>query len=216
VRVVEDVTARREADRRQKLLIDELNHRVKNTLATVQSLAWQTARPGVPPQVAQQRFQERLLALSRTHNLLNETHWEGASLRTILETELHPYATAPSRIRLHGPEVQLSPKSAVVLGMALHELATNAVKHGGLSLASGQVQVDWKVDQVDDEAILTVEWCELGGPPLDLQPNPGFGSRLLRQTIIQELAGELDVRFEPEGVFCTVAVPIGSASQQAA
>jgi PAS domain S-box-containing protein len=139
VRVVEDITERREADRRQRLLIDELNHRVKNTLATVQSLAWQAARPGVPPQVAQQRFQERLLALSRTHNLLNETHWEGASFRTILETELQPYATAPSRIRLHGPEVQLSPKSAVVLGMAIHELATNAVKHGALSLAPGQV-----------------------------------------------------------------------------
>jgi len=216
VRVVEDVTARREADRRQKLLIDELNHRVKNTLATVQSLAWQAARPGVPPQVAQQRFQERLLALSRTHNLLNETHWEGASLRTILETELQPYATAPARIRLHGPAVQLSPKSAVVLGMAFHELATNAVKHGALSLASGQVQLDWKVDQAGDEAILTVEWCELGGPPLDVQPNAGFGSRLLRQTIIQELAGELDVRFEREGVCCRISVPIGSASQQAA
>ena len=109
VRVVEDITERRQADRRQKLLIDELNHRVKNTLATVQSLAWQAARPGVPPQVAQERFQERLLALSRTHNLLNETHWEGASLRTILETELGPYATAAARVRLDGPEVHLPP-----------------------------------------------------------------------------------------------------------
>ena len=133
VRVVEDITERRQADRRQKLLIDELNHRVKNTLATVQSLAWQAARPGVPPQVAQARFQERLLALSRTHNLLNETHWEGASLRIILETELQPYATAASRIQLNGPELQLPPRQAVVLGMAFHELTTNAVKHGALS-----------------------------------------------------------------------------------
>lgn len=216
VRVVEDITERREADRRQKLLIDELNHRVKNTLATVQSLAWQAARPGVPPQVAQQRFQERLLALSRTHNLLNETHWEGASLRAILETELQPYATAPSRIRLHGPELQLSPKSAVVLGMALHELATNAVKHGALALASGQVQVDWKTDQAGNEAHLTIEWREMDGPLLEGEPNYGFGSRLLRQTIVQELAGKLDVRFEREGMRCTIAVPIGSASQQAA
>ncbi len=216
VRVVEDITARQEADRRQKLLIDELNHRVKNTLATVQSLAWQAARSGVPPQVAQQRFQERLLALSRTHNLLNETHWEGASLRTILETELQPYATAPSRIRLHGPEVQLSPRSAVVLGMAIHELATNAVKHGALSLISGQVQVDWKADETGDEAILTVEWREMGGPLVEGQPNPGFGSRLLRQTIVQELAGELSVRFEREGMCCTITVRIGSAKQQAA
>jgi two-component sensor histidine kinase len=182
----------------------------------VQSLAWQAARSGVPPQVAQQRFQERLLALSRTHNLLNETHWEGASLRTILETELQPYATAPSRIRLHGPEVQLSPRSAVVLGMAIHELATNAVKHGALSLISGQVQVDWKADETGDEAILTVEWREMGGPLVEGQPNPGFGSRLLRQTIVQELAGELSVRFEREGMCCTITVRIGSAKQQAA
>jgi PAS domain S-box-containing protein len=108
VRVVEDITERRQADKRQKLLIDELNHRVKNTLATVQSLAWQAARPGVPPQVAQERFQERLLALSRTHNLLNETHWEGASLRTILETELGPYATA-GRVRLDGQRCTWTP-----------------------------------------------------------------------------------------------------------
>ena len=146
VRVVEDITERRQADKRQKLLIDELNHRVKNTLATVQSLAWQAARPGVPPQVAQERFQERLLALSRTHNLLNETHWEGASLKTILETELGPYATAAGRVRLDGPEVHLEAKPAVVLGMAVHELTTNAAKHGALSVASGRVQVDWKMD----------------------------------------------------------------------
>ena len=166
VRVVEDITERRQADKRQKLLIDELNHRVKNTLATVQSLAWQAARPGVPPQVAQERFQERLLALSRTHNLLNETHWEGASLRTILETELGPYATAAARIRLDGPEVHLDARPAVVLGMAFHELTTNAAKHGALSVASGRVQVDWKIDDRGAEAVLTIDWCELGGPAL--------------------------------------------------
>jgi PAS domain S-box-containing protein len=130
VRVVEDVTERRQADRRQKLLIDELNHRVKNTLATVQSLAWQAGRQDVPPKVAQERFQERLLALSRTHNLLNETHWEGASLRTTLETELAPYMTLASRVRVDGPRVDLPAWVAVVLGMAFHELATNAAKYG--------------------------------------------------------------------------------------
>jgi PAS domain S-box-containing protein len=215
VRVVEDITERRQADKRQKLLIDELNHRVKNTLATVQSLAWQAARPGVPPQVAQERFQERLLALSRTHNLLNETHWEGASLRTILETELGPYATA-GRVRLDGPEVHLDARPAVVLGMAVHELTTNAVKHGALAVASGRVQVDWKIDDRGGEAVLAIDWCELGGPALAAQPSPGFGSRLLRQTITRELAGQLDIRFEREGVCCTIAVPLGSTGQQAA
>src|SRR5215213_9354045 len=164
VRVVQDVTERKEAEDRQKLLIDELNHRVKNTLATVQSLAWQAARPGVPPQVAQERFQERLLALSRTHNLLNETHWEGASVRRILETEFGPYATARTRVRLDGPEVHLEAKPAVVLGMAFHELTTNAAKYGALSAASGRVQVDWSVADRSEGAILTIDWCELGGP----------------------------------------------------
>ena len=216
VRVVEDITERRQADKRQKLLIDELNHRVKNTLATVQSLAWQAARPGVLPQVAQERFQERLLALSRTHNLLNETHWEGASVRRILETELGPYATARTRVRLDGPEVHLEAKPAVVLGMAFHELTTNAAKYGALSAASGRVQVDWSVADRGEGALLTIDWCELGGPVLEAQPTPGFGSRLLRQTITRELAGHLDIRYEREGVCCTIAVPIASAGQQAA
>jgi PAS domain S-box-containing protein len=216
VRVVEDITERRQADKRQKLLIDELNHRVKNTLATVQSLAWQAARPGVPPQVAQERFQERLLALSRTHNLLNETHWEGASVRRILETELGPYATARTRVRLDGPEVHLEAKPAVVLGMAFHELTTNAAKYGALSAASGRVQVDWSVANRGEGAILTIDWCELSGPVLEAQPTPGFGSRLLRQTITRELAGHLDIRYEREGVCCTIAVPIASSGQQAA
>jgi len=216
VRVVEDITERRQADRRQKLLIDELNHRVKNTLATVQSLAWQAARPGVPPQVAQERFQERLLALSRTHNLLNETHWEGASLRTVLETELQPYATSASRIRLDGPELRLPPKPAVVLGMAFHELTTNAIKYGALSAPTGQVQVDWKAAGHGREIVLTIDWCERGGPALEAQPNPGFGSRLLRQTITRELAGQLDIRYEREGVCCAIAVPLGAVGQQAA
>jgi PAS domain S-box-containing protein len=216
VRVVEDVTERRDADRRQKLLIDELNHRVKNTLATVQSLAWQSSRSGAPPQAAQERFQERLLALSRTHNLLNETHWEGASFRTVLQTELQPYMTAPSRIRIDGPEVHLAPRSAVVLGMAFHELTTNAAKYGALCAPSGRVQVSWKMDGPGSETALTVDWRELDGPAVEAEPKPGFGSRLLRQTITQELAGHLDIRFEREGVRCTMVIPIGSASQQAA
>jgi PAS domain S-box-containing protein len=214
VRVVEDITERREADRRQKLLIDELNHRVKNTLATVQSLAWQSSRSGMPPEVAQERFQERLLALSRTHNLLNETHWEGASLQTILETELGPYTTAPSPVRLKGPEVQLPPKPAVVLGMAFHELATNAAKYGALSSAAGRVEVDWRIDR--ENALLTITWTELGGPLIEADPTPGFGSRLLRQIITRELAGQLDIRFEREGVRCIMTMPMGAAGQQAA
>jgi PAS domain S-box-containing protein len=214
VRVVEDITERREADRRQKLLIDELNHRVKNTLTTVQALAWQSNRSAASPQVAQERFQERLLALSRTHNLLNETLWEGASLRLLLEAEFQPYAAESQRTRLSGPDIDLPARVAVVLGMALHELTTNAAKYGALSTGSGQVQVDWKVDERGEGTLLTLNWCELGGPKFEAEPTPGFGSRLLRQTIIRELAGQLDLRYEREGVRCTITVPIGAAGPQ--
>jgi PAS domain S-box-containing protein len=216
VRVVEDITERRRANRRQKLLIDELNHRVKNTLATVQSLAWQADRQNVPARIAQERFQERLLALSRTHNLLNETHWEGASLRTILETELGPYKATSDRVRIEGSEVDLPARVAVVLGMAVHELATNAVKYGALSSPLGRVHVDWKFGGPGGEAALVIDWCELGGPTIEVQPIPGFGSRLLRQIITRELDGQLDLQFEREGVCCTMIIPIGSATQQAA
>jgi two-component sensor histidine kinase len=216
VRVVEDITERQRADQRQKLLVDELNHRVKNTLATVQSLAWQSARAGVPPQVAQERFQARLLALSRTHNLLNETSWEGAFLHGVLEAELGPFLMEQSRVRLTGPAVYLPAKSAVVLGMALHELTTNAVKYGALSSASGLVQVSWSIDGSEEDSVLAIDWRETDGPRIEGEPSPGFGSRLLRQTITQELAGQLALRFEPQGVSCRIAVPIRSSEQRAA
>ncbi len=216
VRVVENVTERRQADRRQKLLIDELNHRVKNTLATVQSLAWQSHRSGAPPEIAQARFQDRLLALSRTHNLLNESHWEGASLRAVLETELAPYLTGLCRAATSGPDVHLPPKLAVVLGMAVHELATNAVKYGALSAATGQLTVNWNVDDHNGAPILTIDWCESEGPQVEALPKPGFGSRLLRQTITQELEGELDLRFDRDGVCCIIKVPLELPLEKAA
>jgi two-component sensor histidine kinase len=212
----EKALAQEAAARRQELLIHELNHRVKNTLATVQSLAWQVVRPGVPPQTAQERFQERLLALSRTHNLLNKTLWEGASLRTILEAEFQPFIAEPPRIRLSGPDVDLPATHTVVLGMALHELTTNAAKYGALSEATGRVQVDWRVEGHGRDATLTLDWCEMGGPPVQAHPRPGFGSRLLRQTITQELGGELTMRFEPDGACCQIVVGIASAEQRAA
>jgi PAS domain S-box-containing protein len=216
VRVVEDITERHQADRRQKLLIDELNHRVKNTLATVQSLAWQAGRQDVPPKISQERFQQRLLALSRTHNLLNETHWEGASLKVILEAELQPYGADTPHVCLDGPEVDLPARLAVVLGMAFHELATNAAKYGALSSPGGCVRVDWRLDGQGDAAMLTIDWCEMDGPAVEAEPRAGFGARLLRQTITRELGGQLDIRFEAEGVCCKIIVPIAPGSEQAA
>jgi PAS domain S-box-containing protein len=216
VRIVEDITERKQAEERQRLLIDELNHRVKNTLATVQSLAWQSARQGVSPEAAQERFQGRLLALSRTHNLLNETLWEGACLKDILRVELEPYASDPGRVHLEGSNVNLLPGPAVVLGMAIHELATNAAKYGALSSEIGHVRVVWRVDSQDGTTVLTIVWCEVDGPKVEKPTILGFGSRLIRQTITKELSGKLDIHFEPDGVCCTIVIPLRDSAQQVA
>ncbi len=213
VRMVEDITERKEAEERQKLLIDELNHRVKNTLATVQSLAWQSARQGIPPEIAQQRFQERLLALSRTHNLLNETSWQGASLRTILETELEPHGIDETRYRLNGPDTDLPPRTAVVLGMVVHELATNAMKYGSLSVPQGHVDVEWQQRGVDT---LHLTWRESGGPVVAAPQARGFGTRLIEQAVTRELGGQLQVEFEPKGLRCRLVLPLQNRLERVA
>src|SRR5215211_8728408 len=131
VRVIEDISERKRAEERQQLLLHELNHRVKNTLTTVQSLAWQTLRPGKPLELAREQFQARLLALSRTHNLLNEAGWHSAQLVEIIRAELEPYQDqSGGRYALEGDDIALPPRTAVALGMTLHEMTTNSAKHG--------------------------------------------------------------------------------------
>ena len=211
VRVVEEISERKEAEARQKLLVDELNHRVKNTLATVQSIAWQTLRQDLPADVARERFEARLLALSRTHNLLNESKWEGAALGNILQEELQPYAEGERRrFALDGPYLHLAPRVAVVLGMVFHELATNAAKHGALSAPEGSVEVAWRALAHDDGTPwIRIDWRERGGPEVTPPSRRGFGSRLVSRTIERELAGRLEVRFDPEGLSCVIEVPRG-------
>ena len=150
------------------------------------------------------------MALSRTHNLLNETHWEGASLRIILETELQPYATAASRIRLDGPELHLPPRQAVVLGMAIHELTTNAAKYGALSAPGGKVRVTWALDRDD---LASVRWVERGGPPVPENRPRGFGTDLIEKIVAHELRHPVDLRFDEHGVTCTLFVPVRQPSE---
>lgn len=218
--VVLDVSDRHEAfaavsasEARQRLLINELNHRVKNTLATIQSIADQTARRSTSLEGFRASFEARIIALSATHNVLTRSGWEGAGLREILLSELQPYGE--ERVRLRGAEVELEARQALALGMVFHELATNAAKYGALSNAKGVVTVTWSVD-LDARRTLEIGWRESGGPQVAVPLRRGFGSRLIQGGVGQELGGEVALDYAPEGFCCTLRVPLSDGASAAA
>jgi two-component sensor histidine kinase len=203
-----DITERKRAELRQQLLMDELNHRVKNTLATVQSIAAQLLK-GTPDVEA---FDGRLVALSRTHDLLMRDSWEGASLRDLLLQEFAPYRSEEgTRFVVEGPDLGLNPKAALTLGMAFHELATNAAKYGALSKPAGQVRVTWDVLRASGPPALRLKWMETGGPPVQKREHKGFGSSLIERGVPLELEGEVRVDFDPSGLICTMEIPLAAA-----
>ena len=213
VRVVHDITERKRAEERRALLVNELNHRVKNTLAVVQSLALQTARgaPDLPSFGA--AFQARLLALARAHDVLTREDWTGAPLDAVVRAALEPLAMDKARVDLSGcaSGVVLPPGAALALTMALHELATNALKHGALSVPDGRVSVAC-ADADAADAAPVVEWLERGGPPVAGPPaRRGFGLRLLQRGLTAQAGMGADLRFVPEGVRCTLRLPPGPA-----
>jgi PAS domain S-box-containing protein len=213
VRVVQDITERKAAEQRQKLLMDELNHRVKNTLATVQSLASQTARGAHTPAAFRERFEGRLIALSKAHDQLTVHHWESADLRALLSGSLAPYAAAgPERVVLRGEDVVLRPRAVLTLAMAVHELTTNAAKYGALSAPSGRIEIQWQPIRADNSRpVLRIDWLERGGPPVADPGQRGFGSKLIEGSIAAELGGTARLTFEPEGLHCQIAVPLENA-----
>ena len=200
-----DITDNVVAGQRQKLMIDELNHRVKNTLATVQSIAIQTARSNADPAGFAETFQSRIMSLSHTHNLLTQSHWEGADLRAILEHETEAYG--PTRVSLVGPAVALEPATVLSLGMIFHELATNAAKYGALHTPEGRILIDWSL--ADQRARkLRLIWRETGGPKVTVPDRRGFGSRLIERNIRHDLAGEIDLVYAPEGLIAELTIPL--------
>ena len=215
VRVVIDITERKEAERRQKLLLDELNHRVKNTLATVQSLAHQTARTCSTAEQFKSRFEPRLIALSKAHDRLTRNSWEGASLRDIVEEELAPYASAGRRLEVAGPDVILPPRPSLSLSLALHELATNAAKHGALSSPSGEIHVEWALERHNAGQSVTISWIECGGRAVGPPQSTGFGSRLLRVTG-QELRGEMELSYPVSGLQWRLKFPLEPQGDESA
>ncbi|WP_291173410.1 PAS domain-containing protein [Erythrobacter sp.] len=174
-----DVTEEVEAQDRQKLLINELNHRVKNTLAIVQSLAQQSFGK-LGERAGLDIFLARLAALASAHNLLTDCNWKMADLETIVQQSLAATAGSDTtRYSVEGPIVTLHPQEAVALAMIIHELATNALKYGALSNDKGRVAIDWELHEADGSPRLILDWRESGGPPVEQPDQPGFGSRLI-------------------------------------
>ncbi|KAB1074747.1 HWE histidine kinase domain-containing protein [Methylobacterium planeticum] len=193
----------------QRLLIDELNHRVKNTLATVQSIATQTLRNADSNDEAYASLETRLLALSRAHDVLTRENWEGADLIEVVTQAIAPYrGRGGERFRIDGPEVRLCPRMSLAIAMAIQELATNAVKYGALSNAEGGVVIDWSVKNGVTPPRLAFRWCEEGGPIVRAPKRRGFGSRLIERNLARDLDGSVEITFAPSGVVCTVDAPL--------
>lgn len=201
-----DVTDRVRAEAQQQLLLDELNHRVKNSLATVQSIAAQTLRGNPDPATFMSTFEARLMALSATHNLLTASNWRGADLADVLAMEFRPYGVG--RYELDGPQVALSANETLTLGLLFHELVTNAVKYGALSLPAGRVLIRWSLARRPDGQDLMLEWIEQGGPPVTPPSQRGFGSRLIERSLQGEMNGAATLDFQPEGLICRVRAPL--------
>jgi PAS domain S-box-containing protein len=202
-----DVTGERTAEAHRQLLVNELNHRVKNTLATIQSIANQSLRnAGVEPSV-RDALEGRLMAIAATHNVLTDQNWSAASLRQIVDGSVAPYSTSPSQLTITGQDLQVSPKPAVVMALAFHELAINALKYGALSAPDGHVDIRWSIDP-DDQ--LLIEWAERGGPAVRPPERRGFGSRIVEMALPNELGGAVAVDYRAEGLRCSIRSPLAS------
>ena len=200
--VARDVTEKKRAEAHQELLINELNHRVKNSLAVVQSIAEQTLRLGEVPEEVRQGLSGRLSALATAHNVVTKEKWAPASMSEIIRDVLRPFCT-DGRCAVEGPDVPLSPTTAATLGLAVHELATNAAKYGALKNEDGQVSIRWSFN--DDG--LTWEWRETGGPLVQKPQRRGFGTKMIERALARQLGGTVTMEFLPEGLRCSLTAP---------
>ncbi len=205
-----DVTQIVQAEQHQRLLVDELNHRVKNMLTVVISLARQTMKRADSLDAFSAVFLGRVHALAATYTLLSGENWSTVQLGEIVRQELKPFMTGERRhVRIDGPAVLLAPRGALALGMAVHELATNAVKYGALSVPEGGIAVTWTVEQSDGVDILVLDWAEQGGPAVVAPARRGFGSTLIERSLSHDLSGKAHIEFLPSGVRASVRAPLG-------
>lgn len=205
-----DISERKRHEEHQRLLLAELNHRVKNTLAIVQSIALQTLGANGDASPGYDRFEARLHALSQAHDMLTVKQWVHAPLEAIVRTAIAPCADDPGRFTLQGFPVELEPQRALALTMALHELFTNAMKFGALSTEGGHVDIRWTRETRDGGECLVLRWEERGGPPVVAPTRRGFGSRLIERGLRHDLGGDVSLDFLPTGVTCRITAPLAT------
>jgi two-component sensor histidine kinase len=204
-----DVTERHRANEHLRLVVNELNHRVKNTLAMVQAIAMRTFRDAADLPAAQERFAARLSALAQANDLLTGERWVGASIRGAVSQAVKPHQHDAARFRIEGPNIRISPKTALALALAMHELSTNAVKYGAWSNDHGMVEITWSVEVAETGARrLQMSWRERGGPTVVPPKSRGFGSRLIERGLAGEMDADVQLLFEPEGVRCAIVAPL--------
>jgi PAS domain S-box-containing protein len=204
---IRDVTDQKLAEEHQQLLLREMDHRVKNTLAVVVSIANQTATSAASIEEFMASFRPRVQAFSGAHDLMLQNAWTSAPIEDVIQRTLAPYEMTGARIHLGGPTILLPHGPSVALNMALHELATNAAKYGGLSVVGGTLSVTWSLDIGEAATILNLRWEESGGPRVREPSRKGFGSRLLRQTLAT-LGGQAMTHFASSGFDCWISLPL--------
>jgi two-component sensor histidine kinase len=205
--VFRDMTDRKRAEEQRDLLIKELEHRVKNTLTTVQSIASQSFRTAGVGHDALRAFDARLIALGNVHGVLTKQSWDAANLRDVVWAALRPHsAPGLDRFTVEGPDVQVGPKCAVAFSMAAHELCTNAIKYGALSTEAGRVAIDWNAANER----LHWQWRERGGPPVTVPDRTGFGSRMIERALALQLSGKVTIDYRPSGLVCTIDAPLAA------
>jgi PAS domain S-box-containing protein len=210
---IHDLSDHRREIAQSKALIDELNHRVKNTLSTVQSIVAQALRHPAAPEVIRESIESRILALSRSHDLLTSTNWEGAGLHDLVVTALHPFevvAGHAERFTITGKNLHLSPKSTSALAVALHELATNAVEYGAFSDNQGRIEISWTSEPSAGGDRLLFSWREHDGPQVAVPTHKGFGSWVIERGLAHELGGIVTLDYREQGIVCTIDIPVAA------
>ncbi|MDO8411389.1 MAG: HWE histidine kinase domain-containing protein [Phenylobacterium sp.] len=208
-----DITERKLAEEHLRLMVHELNHRVKNSLATVQAISAQTLRGREVPLEVREALTSRLLALAKAHDVLTDARWAGARLEEIAAQAAEPYGA--ERFRIEGPGVILPPRAAIAMALAFHELATNAAKYGALSNGSGEVLLAWRLEEGANPPKLELKWREQGGPPVKPPTRKGFGSRLIQRGLAAEFVGEVRMDFPPSGLVCEMEVALPAPGGEA-